>query len=154
MNQELINLQPILEKIGGLVKAEAIRMCPVDMGELRRSIDYRVDGDTVVLFALSDHATDMEYGRPPSPLSDMEKGDFMDSIDSPTVHGWAKRHKANAKGVIWSLEHRGIKVGTPEKPLHITSYGRDSYRPFLRPAVYKNMSKIRQIIRDEVKRQQ
>lgn len=146
--QQAIDLQPILEEIGKMVKAEAIRMCPVDMGELRRSIGYRIEGDTVILFAHSDHATDMEYGRPPSPLSEGEKGDFDDSVDAPTIHGWAKRHNASAKGIIWSLEHKGIKVGTAKKPLHITSYGRDSYRPFLRPAIYNNFSKIRQIIRE------
>jgi hypothetical protein len=34
-------------------------------------------------------------------------------------------------------EKHGIKVGTEKQPLHITSLGRDSYRPYLRPAKHQ-----------------
>lgn len=126
-----------MHRIGRLLKADAIRRCPVDQGDLRRSIDYRVEGNKVILFATDDNAEAMEYGTPPSPLSAAEKESLV---------GWSERHKANANSIIAYVKKHGIKVGTPTAPLHITSYGRDSYRPFLRPAIYLNLEEIKRII--------
>jgi hypothetical protein len=130
-----LNFLPVLERIGAHMKKKAIRMCPVDMGHLRQSIGFRIEGDrTVVLFASAPYAANMEYGTPPGLLSDKEKDDVTD---------WAKRHGIkNAYWVIRSIEKNGIKAGTAEKPLHVTSEGRDSYRPFLRPAVYQSIPEI------------
>lgn len=150
-NEIVIDVVPILERIGSLVKRDAIRKCPVDMGNLRRSIDYRVEPGEVIIFSYDKNAEAMEFGMPPGPLTKEEKGSPDDGIDAPTVHGWAKRHDASAKGIIWSLEHRGIKVGTAEEPLHITSFGRDSYRPFLRSAAFQNISAIPGVVSEVLK---
>jgi len=136
-----IDLTPVLNKIGAFVKREAMRKVPVDQGELKSSIDYEVKGNKVTIFAEAKHAEDMEYGKPPEPLNKSEKDDLTE---------WAKRHNASPRKIIKYIEKHGIKVGTPEKPLHITSYGRDSYRPFLRPSVYQNIGIIKEIIRKNI----
>ena len=140
MAENEIDWTPVLERVGAFIKAEAIKKCPVDEGELRRSIDFRIEGnDTVVLFANAPTAEDMEFGKPPEPLSEGEKAE---------VDAWAVRHGLNnGKSIIKYLEKEGIKVGTPTQPLHINSLGRNSYRPYLRPAVYMNIDKIRDIIK-------
>jgi len=128
----------ILKKIGEYLIGEAKKLCPLDMGHLRNSISCRVDGDSVTIFSPLDYAEDMEYGKPPEPLSGTEKED---------VREWAKRHKIkNAEGVIRNLEHRGIRVGTVESPMHITSFRRNSYRPFLRPAIHRSHAGVNKII--------
>ena len=142
----MIDLEPILDRIGAFVKEKAMRNCPIDQGELKSSIKYEiVNGDTVRIYADAAHAEDMEYGRPPSPLSKSDK----DQLES-----WSKRHKANPRKIIKYVEDKGIKVGSKENPLHITSYGRDSYRPFLRPAVYQNLDEIKRIAVEALKSQQ
>ena len=52
----------ILSKIGALVKEKAIRAAPDDLGELRGSIDYRIEGDKVIIYAEAEQAYAMEYG--------------------------------------------------------------------------------------------
>lgn len=143
MADAMIDLYPIQERIGALVKREAIRMCPVDRGELRASIDFRIEGNKVILYATAAHADEVEYGRPPSILSETEKDDLRE---------WAKRHKANPGKIINYIQKKGIKVGTPENPLHITSYNRDSYRPFMRSAVHQSLPRIKEIIKKGVKK--
>lgn len=133
-----INLTPILDKIGAFVKKEAIRRCPVDNGDLRRSIDYRIEGNSVIIFANDPNAIKMEYGAPPGILTESEKDNLKE---------WAKRHNASPFKIIGYIEKHGIKVGEKDKPLHITSYGRDSYRPFLRPAAYENIAEIKDIVK-------
>lgn len=140
-----VELQPILEKVGEFLVSESKRLVPVDNGILRTSITYRLgaNGTSVDVYSPLDYAEDMEFGKPPEPLSETEKED---------VEAWAKRHGLKSgKGIIWSLEHKGIKVGTATQPLHITSLGRDSYRPFLRPALYNNIPQIKKIIKDWLK---
>jgi len=136
-----INLVPAMNKVGAFIKEKAIANCPVDRGDLRRSIDYRIEGNKIILFATDEKASDMEYGVPPEPLSDEEKQDLT---------GWAERHGAKPKKIIKYIQKHGIKVGTPEQPLHITSYGRDSTRPYLRPAVYQNLPEIVAMLKENV----
>jgi hypothetical protein len=140
MNDKQTDL--ILRKIGSLVSEKAIDMCPVDMGELRRSIGFRIEGNKVVIFASAEYAKDMEYGKPAEPLSTGEKEELK---------GWAKRHGASPKGMVNYIQKHGIKAGTPEQPLHITSFGRDSYRPFLRPALLQSLDEIKSIVKGGMK---
>lgn len=132
------DIRPLIEMVAVQIKEKAIRMAPVDLGDLRRKIDYRIEDNTLIIFCTAPEAKDMEYGKAPEPLDKNEKDD---------IDAWAKRHGLkDGKGVARSIEKRGIKVGTTKAPLHITSFGRDSYRPFLRPAIYQILSKINRII--------
>ena len=131
----------MMDKIGALIKQRAIEKCPTDNGSLRQSIDYEIKGDTLYLVANSEGAHDMEYGRPPSPMNAAEEQDLTK---------WAERHKANPQRIVKYIKDKGIKVGTPENPLHITSYGRDSYRPFLRPAIYETLPEFKRIVPKEI----
>ena len=142
--QELkLDLEPVLNAIGDFVVGEAVKHCPVDRGDLRRSIRYEIHGNEVVIIADAPGAESMEYGEPPHELNAAEKAD---------VDKWAKRHGLESGfWVAQSIKKHGIKVGTPTEPLHITSLGRDSYRPYLRPAVYKNLGVIKRIVAENIR---
>jgi len=124
----------IRDKIGKAVQLQAKQLVPVDKGPLMASITYRIDGEDVVIFSNLPYAEDMEYGRPPGLLGEGDKEELLD---------WGKRHGLNqnqSKKVIKHIETKGIEVGTPTDPKHVTSLGRDSYRPFLRPALNQTMN--------------
>lgn len=129
----------ILEEIGKLVKGKAIRLCPIDMGHLRASLQYKIEGDKVIIFTNLSYAKDMEYGKPPEKLSEEEKED---------VAQWAKRHQLPAFPVIRKLETKGIEVGTAEKPFETKG---KTFRPFLRPAIYQSIPEIKNIVKDILK---
>ena len=138
MADELKGMEVIMDKVGAMIKEKAIRAAPNDLGDMRRHIGYRIEGNNLIIFCNTEHAKDMEYGKPPEPLSPQEK----DEIDA-----WAKRHGLkNGKGTARHIEKAGIKVGTIDQPLHITSLGRNSYRPFFRPALYQVLNQINRII--------
>lgn len=133
-----------MHEVGRFLKREAILKAPVDTGILRMNIDYRIEGDTIILVCTSPYAHEMEYGAPPG----------VD--DEESVIKWAERHKIkNPFGTVNYLNEKGVVVGsnktnndsdgnTPavQNPLHVTWQGRNSYRPFLRPAVFGNIDKI------------
>jgi len=135
LNEESINR--ILQKIGALIKLRAKENCPVDMGQLRASIDYEIRGNSVVIFSNVSYARDMEYGKPPELLDDQEKENLKQ---------WAHRHNLPASSVIRKIEKKGISVGTVEDPL-VTPSGE---RPFLRPALYNSIPDIKKIVREEL----
>ena len=134
LNEEAINR--ILTKIGALISLRAKENCPVDMGQLRASIQYSIEGNSVKIFSNVSYARDMEYGRPPELLDDQEK---------ESLKQWAHRHNLPASSVIRNIEKRGISVGTVEDPL-VTPSGE---RPFLRPALFNSISDIKKIVREE-----
>jgi hypothetical protein len=127
----------ILEKIGKIVKRKTIRLAPIDMGQLRASIDYKIEGTKkVIIFTDIEYAEDMEFGRPPEPLSDTEKEDLK---------GWAKRHDIPAYAVIRKIETKGIKVGTVKSPMKMPN---STYRPFMRPALFQSIPEIKTAIKE------
>lgn len=132
--------QKIMNAIGRVVVRKAVELCPVDMGQLRNSIKFRIEGNEVIIYTEGvEYADKMEYGSPPGVLDQGEKAQLTK---------WAERHGANPKGVIKFIEKKGIRVGTETSPLHITSFGRDSYRPFLRPAAHQAIPEIRAMIKE------
>jgi hypothetical protein len=133
-------IQPILEEIGKHIKLKAKEMCPVDEGTMMRSIDYKVVGNKVIIFTSGcPYASDIEYGTPPHTLGADERED---------IEKWAKRHNIrNPSGTARYIETHGIKVGTVDKPLHITGQKRNSFRPFLRPAVMQSLPEIKNWLR-------
>lgn len=132
--------EKMLFEIGRVVKEKAIRMSPLDRGALRGHIFHKVVGDEVIIYTQGiKYADKMEYGAPPMKLSSNEKDDVED---------WAHRHGLKSgRGVIKKLETKGIEVGTPQNPKHITSFGRNSFRPFLRPAAHQSQSEMKAVIR-------
>ena len=137
--KEFIIPEQIKRMIGDVVVKRAFRLAPNDTSEMANKINYRIEGDSIFIYCDSDHAYDMEYGRPPGDLSSSEKEDIND---------WARRHGIkNGRGVAKTIERSGIKAGTPQNPMHITSFGRNSYRPFMRPALIQSLPIIKKIIR-------
>ena len=51
-----------LEEIGADVQSIAMDMCPVDTGYLQSSINYYVDGQSLILQADADYTSFVEYG--------------------------------------------------------------------------------------------
>lgn len=128
----------ILSRIGSVIKLRAMQLAPIDLGLLRASIKFEIVGDEVIIYCDAPYANDMEYGTPPSPLTDAEKKE---------LEGWADRHGLPAYPIIKKIEREGIKVGTPESPLKSPN---GTYRPFLRPALYQSMPYIKKIISEEL----
>ena len=120
----------ILEMAGKIVKRKAIRLAPIDLGQLRASIQYQIVDDTVFIYSNLPYSKDMEFGKPPEPLSDTEKEKLKD---------WADRHGLPAGPVIRKIEREGIKVGTIKQPMEVPN---GTYRPFLRPAVFQSLPEI------------
>ena len=127
--------------IGRRVLERAKRMAPHDQRKLWDSLHSEVVGDEVRIFTSGcDYADKMEYGSPPVKLSSSEK---------EGLEGWAHRHGLKSgKGVVKYLEKNGIKVGTPTNPMHITSLGRNSFRPFLRPALHQSKGEMKTIVKE------
>lgn len=143
MNEKLT--RAILTQIGIKVKARAIRLCPIDQGQLRASIQFEVEGNEVKIFTdpsaggYSDNRDiEMEYGKPPGVLDEKEKQQLKE---------WAKRHNLPAYPIIKKIETEGIKVGTPENPL--STHG--TFRPYLRPALHQTIPEIPGIIKEVMK---
>jgi hypothetical protein len=134
-----VDIYRLLNRIGALVERKAKRLAPIDLGLLRASIKHRVEGMSVIIYTEVEYAEDMEFGKPPEPLSDTEKEDLK---------GWANRHKIPYKAVIKSIETKGIKAGTTEAPLKTLG---GTFRPFLRPALHQSMPEIKSMVMEEFK---
>ena len=141
--------EKFLNILGAKIIENAMSKVPKDEGSLAKHLSWKVEGNTLSIFTFGiDYAEDMEYGKPAMKMDESEKKDIDD---------WAHRHglKSGA-GVAKHIEKYGIKVGANktvesptiglsktaavDSPAHITSLGRDSYRPFLRPAVFEETS--------------
>lgn len=125
----------IMDNIGKRIVEHAVEKAPVDLGALRLGIKHRIDGNTLVVYCDIPYAENLEYDKGP-----------IQNVNKEAIRDWVRRHNqgkdslAITRGVIKSLQTKGIRVGTVANPLHITSFGRNSYRPFLRPAVHKVMN--------------
>ena len=138
-----INIDKIMKKVAEYILGESVKHCPVDLGNLRLSLGYRIEGDMIYITSPLDYAEDMEYGIPPSP-----EGIWGDEAQS--IKEWAERHHLNPWAVIKSIEKHGIKVGTPEHPMVLKN---GTFRPFVRSAVFNNLDNIRQVAQLELKKQ-
>ena len=135
--QEILEkaLPIILNKAGLLIEGKAKEMAPIDLGMMRVSISYRIEGNSVLIGTDIPYATFMEFGRPPG------KGPPISAIE-----GWAKRHGIDPFLVQRAIKRRGIPVGTVDNPLF--TYG--TYRPFLRPAAHRSVTRIKEIAIEEI----
>jgi hypothetical protein len=136
IDQETINR--MLDRIGEAIKAKAIRNCPIDLGQLRLSINHRIEGNKVIIYSDLDYARDMEFGMPPRLLDEGEKEDLAE---------WAKRHDMPAYPVIKRIQTQGIKVGSVTSPMRLPN---GTYRPFLRPSVFQSIEDIKRIVKEEL----
>lgn len=133
----------ILERIGMMVKEDAIRRAPVDTSDLRRQIDYVVEGNSVTISATSDHADFVEYGT----------GIYhIDEEGQPEPHtGWdivPVNKKALAWGKVIGKSPSGATTREHvAKKVHIEGM---RPQPFLRPAVHQNIPRMKEIIREEL----
>jgi hypothetical protein len=141
LDQEAMNR--LLEKIGALVEMKAKQMAPIDMGQLRASIQHRIEGNKVIVYSDLEYAQDMEYGTPPGILDANEKEDLKE---------WAKRHGLPAGPVIRKIEKEGLfPYGSKDLILATNprfAYG--TFRPFLRPALLQSIPDIKQLIKSEL----
>lgn len=122
----------VMSFIGERIVETAIKKAPSDLGELRRSIQYNIQGNVLTISCDVPYAEHLEWNKGPMP-----------NVDENVIRDWVRRHNkykenpAAVKRIMNQLTTKGIAVGTVEKPLHITSWGRNSYRPFLRVGVHQ-----------------
>lgn len=133
------SMNDILTKIGIIVSGKAKRLAPVDLGFLRSTIGYKVEGNIVRIFCTAEYAKDLEYGTPPGVLDETEK---------QQINAWAKRHNLFGPAVAKKIETEGIKVGTVKKPMEMPNH---TFRPFFRPALYQSRYEIANILAEVLK---
>lgn len=123
-------LPKILDRAGLIIQGRAVQMAPIDLGALRNSIDYKIEGNSVLVGSDVSYAVDMEFGRPPGKAPSIEE-----------ITPWAQRHGISPFAVQRAIKKRGIPVGTVESPLF--RYG--TFRPFLRPAMHRSIRRIKEV---------
>ena len=91
-----------------------------DTGNLQSKIDYRIDGDNLII-SMPDYAEYLEYGSPPHfpPPEELE--------------GWVKRK--------WGVSNDEAKSASWILARHISKYGTRPY-PFIRTTIKKDLPKI------------
>ena len=119
-----------LEAGGALVEAEAKRLCPVDRGHLRASIEHKVEKWNIVRVGTNQitYAAAIEFGTPPhGPPIDPKKG-----IEESPIGEWAKRKGIPelAWPIWWQIYHHGTQP-----------------HPYLRPAIFNNQKTITHMIK-------
>ncbi len=107
-----------------LVEGNAKRLVPVDTGNLRRSITYRVDSRPIPLFAEigtnAPYAVFVHEGRKAGKMP-----------PTSALLGWARRHGRNPFAVARSIGRRGIRG-----------------KPFLRNALTQARGQIQAFLSD------
>ena len=105
-----------------LVHGDAKKNCPIHLGQLRNSIDYKVDEQEPagIVFSDLDYAPSIEYGTKPHfpPISALKK--------------WAL-DKLGDENLAYAVQKSIGKKGTPEQPV-------------FRNALYENRDNIVKII--------
>jgi HK97 gp10 family phage protein len=141
MENVKIDLNFALERVGAFIKSEAIRRCPVDTGELRKTIDFRIEGNKVTLFTTSEIASFVEYGTAPHIIEPKDK--------KALAFEWT-----SVGGIMMGKKAR-IKAGIPKKEANVAVLKKvhhpgTSAQPFMRPAVFENLPQIANIIKENL----
>jgi hypothetical protein len=139
----------ILDRIGVMVKNEAIRNCPTDLGQLRQSIDYKVEGNTVTIFSELSYAAYMEYGTGIFHIDENGNPDPHGEWDIVPVNAQALRFEVGRKARL--VAKRGPKTANIvfAKKVHMVGV---HPRAFLRPAAFNNIPQMKEIARQEIER--
>lgn len=141
----------ILERIGALVKREAIRRCPVDNGWLRTSIDFETNPaeGSVTIFSDVEYAPYVEFGTGVFHQDKEGNPDPRSGWDIFPVNAKALRFEVGRKARLsdkGGLDTANIVFA---KKVHIE--GAEPH-PFLRPAVHQSKAEIDKIILEEIKK--
>jgi len=117
----------ILKRVAIMVTQKAKELVKKDIGFLRDSITYEINGNTITIGSDMPYAPVVEYGRAPGTLPPVDE-----------IEKWAARH--GMPGAGWPIAMNIKKNGIPEAP-------------FLRPAIQyakKDIGKIiQQVTRGE-----
>lgn len=128
----------ILTKIGELVTTRAKRNCPVDNGQLKNSIYYRVEEDSVFVGSDIDYAWFQEYGTGVFHIDENGVSDPHSGWDVIPV---------NAKALRWTTGRGKGKLVHFAKKVHIEGM---HAHPFLRPALHQSIPDFAKIIAKEL----
>ena len=142
-------MEAAMHKVGALVKREAIRRCPVDTGDLRRHIGYRLEPEAIVLFCDSQIAEYVEFGTGKWHLDREGQSDPRPGWDivpvNATVLAWEKGKKARLVA--------GGSPATAEMIFAKKVHQEGTHaQPFLRPAIFQNIPEIQQILVEGIRR--
>ena len=129
------------ETVGMVVKLKALELVPLDTGQLKRSVDYKVEAKRVLIGTNVEHGLIMEYGAPPG---------VLDPLPSE-INAWRNRKgvKIPAFKIINKLQEKGLAAGTVNAPIKTID---NKYRPWLRPALHQNKDKVAGLIFEELKK--
>lgn len=139
----------ILERIGALVKKEAIRRCPTDQGFMRQSIDFRIEGDSVIIFSRDPNSVYMEYGTGRFHIDNEGNPSPRPGYDIFPKKAKALRFEAGRKDRLANGVSADKASIIYAKKVHIEGV---PPHPFMRPAVHQSMEEIERIIREELAR--
>lgn len=139
------DLEAALGKACALVERSAKQKAPKGSGELRRSIDSKIEGDTGIVFTPVYYAPYVEYGtglfaedgkgRKEVPWVYVEGGNSQGS-SSKKVYTPDEAEAAAA-----FLESKGLDA--------VVTYGQHPH-PFMRPALYENREEILRLLKDGI----
>lgn len=147
----------IMNKIGARIKREIIRKCPVDAGDLRRTINYRIEGDSIIFSAGSQDVNYAEY---------VEYGTGLYHIDEKGNSDPHKPWKVKAipkskggKGFLAWENNKKERLASKKSPdegdwsyaMSVTIRGMRP-KPFMRPAIHQSKQIIADVFKEELSR--
>lgn len=145
-------MSEITRRIGALIKADAIRRCPTDNGLLRQTIDYSVEGNTITLYSDSKYAAFVEYGTGVYHIDEEGKADPHTGWD---IH--AIPVEQGGKGFLAWEQGRKKRLAAHKGPQQANwVYAQKVHiegaraHPFLRPAIHQNLTRMKEIIAEEI----
>ena len=130
------NVLDALEVSGALIEASAKFLCPVDLGELKGSINHQVDENELCVRVGTnvEYAPYVEFGTGEYAENGQgRKGGWFYVTDRPVVAGWL----------------RPLGITKDGKYLYFT-YG-SKPQPYLRPALLENKGNIDRIFKEKFK---
>jgi HK97 gp10 family phage protein len=139
----------ITERIGAMLKAEAIRRCPVDNGILRQSIDFKTEDNTITIYSELPYAAFVEYGTGIYHIDEEGKPDPHSGWDIVPINGKALRFEVGRKERLAAHQGPGKANIVFAKKVHIEGA---QPHPFMRPAIHQNIGKMKYIIADEIQK--
>lgn len=130
-----IETKKVIEKASGYVRDEARKLVPVDEGQLKQSISYKVVSEnkkhTGIVFTNLEYAPYVEFGTGPKGQEN-HKGISPEITPKYSLKGWSYFDDKTGKFIYT----KGQKA-----------------QPFLYPALHKNRKKIKEFIKAETKKE-
>lgn len=141
-------MEKALDKVGMFLVNKAMEKCPVDNGQLRASIGYKIVGDTLYIGTNMESGEYVEFGTGVYHISEEGHPEPRSDWFVFPKNARALRFEVGRKGRLAARKPKTQANIVFAKKVH--QFGQ-SPQPFLRPSVFENISEINKIIRDAFK---